>query len=418
MKTQLLKTTVLSILISSSALLKAQAWTPIFTPGSATTGTTTLSNTSLDDMSFFDDNKGIVSLGYSFYLTTDGGATWSPEKDVSPYPQFRGVHYSTAQNIFLGGGPSVFKSVDNGTTFTIQATTSPVLTINDIKVVGTLGIAVDASCRAAYSNDAGNTWTVISNTLLCGNLSRLTTIDIIDNNNAVIAGINNNIFKTTNGGAAWSAIITPTVTGSSNNITSVDFISLSEGFVVKGGSVFKTIDGGTTWTKLSGTTSGLVTGKSVCAVDLNTIYVGTAGKIYKSTNGGTTFALDFTNTICTTCEVLNIEKAGSSIFAAIDNGGSHPKVYKRDLNAVGLNEIENKFRFSLSPNPASESLQIIGVDFNETVSVKIMSIDGKLMQEMKTVSSIINVSELNTGMYFIELKNKDGKTGVTKFIKY
>lgn len=425
MKTQLLKTALLSTLISVGVSMKSQTWAPIFTPGTATTGTTTLSSSSLDDFSFFDDNKGIVSLGYGFYLTTDGGATWSPEKDVAPYPQFRGVHYSSAQNIFLGGGPSVFKSTNNGATFTVQATTSPALTINEIKVVGTLGIAVDLYCKAAYSNDGGNTWSVISNTLLCGNLSTMSIIDIIDNNTAIIAGSNGNIFKTVNGGAAWSNVITPTVAVSSSNIISVDFISSTVGFINKAGTIFKTSDGGSTWTDI---TNGFVSSipsftllhslnGGICALDANTIYVGGKGYIYKSTNSGTSFSIDYTNTVCSTCDFLDIEKSGNSLFASVSNGGSQPKVYKRDVNAVGLNEFNSAFNFSLYPNPANQSIQIQGVDFNEGVRVKISSIEGKIIKDEIINQQNINISELNFGMYFIELTDSKGKTGVTKFIK-
>jgi len=423
MKKQLLKISALTALLSLNKVNNAQTWSPIFTPGA--TGTSTLGSASLDDFSFFDDNKGIVSVGYSFYLTNDGGATWSPEKDVAPYPQFRGVHYSSSQNIFLGGGPSVFKSTNNGTTFTIQATTSPVLTINDIKVVGSLGIAVDEYCKAAYSNDGGDTWSVISNTLLCGNLSRLKSIDIIDDNNAIIAGNNGFIFKTVNGGAAWSYIITPTVSVSSTNIIGIDFISPTDGFINKAGKIFKTTDGGTTWTDL---TSGFISSipsftlnhslnGGICAIDANTIYVGGKGYIYKSSNGGNSFSIDYTNTPCSTCDIVNIEKAGNSLFASVSNGGVHPKVYKRDVNAVGLADLENKLNFTLYPNPANHSIKIQGIDLNNGVHIKIISIDGKIMKDEIATQSTINVSDLNSGMYFLELMDAKGKAGVTKFIK-
>lgn len=421
MKKQLIKSIAFSALVSIGVSLNAQTWAPIFTPGSPTTGTTTLSSTSLDDFSFFDDNKGIVSLGYGFYLTTDGGATWSPEKDVAPYPEFRGVHYSSAQNIFLGGGSRVFKSTNNGATFTIQATTSPALTINDIKVVGSLGIAVDEYCKAAYSNDGGNTWSVISHTALCGSIPSMELVDIVDDNTAFIGKVR--LFKTVNGGATWSAVSTPTFGGS--GVGAVDFISATEGFIVKTSKMYKTNDGGATWTDITnGFTSSIPSftathsfGGSICAIDANTIYVGGKGYIYKTTNGGASFAIDYTNTACSSCNFSNIEKSGNSLFASVSNGGLHPKVYKRDINAVGVTEINNKISFNIFPNPASQSIQIQGVDFNVGVHLKIISIDGKIMKDETINQSNITISDLNSGMYFIELTDVKGKTGVTKFIK-
>lgn len=72
---------------------------------------------------------------------------------------------------------------------------------------------------------------------------------------------------------------------------------------------------------------------------------------------------------------------------------------------------------SIYPNPANQSIQIQGIDFNENVLLKIISVDGKVQKELNTVSASIDVTELNAGMYFIEIKNKEGQIGVTKFIK-
>jgi uncharacterized repeat protein (TIGR03803 family) len=82
-----------------------------------------------------------------------------------------------------------------------------------------------------------------------------------------------------------------------------------------------------------------------------------------------------------------------------------------------LNENNSKENIKIFPNPANEFIQIQGVDFNEGVRVKIISIDGKIMKDEMINQQNIYVSELNSGMYFMELTDSEGKTGVTKFIK-
>jgi hypothetical protein len=77
----------------------------------------------------------------------------------------------------------------------------------------------------------------------------------------------------------------------------------------------------------------------------------------------------------------------------------------------------NSIQITCAPNPANQFIQIKGIDFNEGVHLKIISIDGKIMKDCVVNESNINVSELTPGMYFIEFKDKKGKTGVTKFIK-
>jgi hypothetical protein len=89
-----------------------------------------------------------------------------------------------------------------------------------------------------------------------------------------------------------------------------------------------------------------------------------------------------------------------------------------DVNiCTGINNNDDQKKLSLYPNPANQSIQIQGLDFNEGVSIKIISIDGKIMKDEVITQLNINVSDLNSGMYFIELTDAKGKTGVTKLIK-
>jgi hypothetical protein len=86
--------------------------------------------------------------------------------------------------------------------------------------------------------------------------------------------------------------------------------------------------------------------------------------------------------------------------------------------SVNVNNLDKKHEpITIYPNPANQSIKILGVDFNDEVYVKIISIDGKIMKDEMINQPIINVSDLNFGMYFIELTDSKGKTGVTKFIK-
>lgn len=109
----------------------------------------------------------------------------------------------------------------------------------------------------------------------------------------------------------------------------------------------------------------------------------------------------------------------STVFNMTSLGADDCFIYKLSDNlSTGIN-IAQKINSTIVcfPNPASKSIQIQGINFNETASIKIISVDGKLIQELKTISSTIDISELSTGMYFIELRNKAGEIGVAKFIK-
>jgi Secretion system C-terminal sorting domain len=67
----------------------------------------------------------------------------------------------------------------------------------------------------------------------------------------------------------------------------------------------------------------------------------------------------------------------------------------------------------IAPNPAKNS---ISVGFNDALifNYKINAIDGKLMQQGVSTKDI-NVSELNNGLYFLEIK-RDGRVFTEKII--
>lgn len=415
-----MKKILLPILLAGS-FMKAQTWAPIFTPGTPT-GTTTISNTSLNDFSFYNNNLGIVSLGYVYHLTTDGGATWSHWKDFSPYPQNKAVFYLNATDIVTGtGNGRIYKSTDNGNTFTQKAV--PVSDVMALDFKGNFGVLVDNYCKASYSSDGGENWTVISNTVLCGNLSAMKHVNVVDANTTYICGNNSNFFKTTNGCVNWS----PVNTLYSGNYTGLSFLDANTGYVtIYNGSnqarLLKTTDGGNTWTDLtpalvaagSSTTS---TFGAVYALDANTIYVGVAGgKIMVSTDGGSTFSTDFTHTSCTSCPFSKIKYANGALFASHSSGGTVSKLFKKTVSGVGIKEANSTLNFSIYPNPAKDLLTI-NYNNHESLKLTFYGADGKIVKVLENVSENVQIADLSAGLYIIKAETKSGNYGYQKLIK-
>lgn len=415
---KILQKSITFILLSTSVhSIKAQTWNPIFVPGTPT-GTTTISSSSMDDFDFGDDNNGIVSLGYSYHITNDGGATWSHWKDFSPYPQIKAIKYLNANTVVVGGDSKTYKSNNNGNTFVEKGNIGG--TVNGIDFNGSFGVAVNQVCGAGYTNDSGESWTAISNTVLCNNLSSMRNVCVVNANTAFINGSNNNFFKTANGGVTWTPISTSTISAS---YSGVSFANASVGYAIKGTTLFKTSDGGTTWTNITagiyaaGTPTSVSFG-DVLAVDANYVVVGVSGRLLVSADGGNTFTIDFINTSCTTCIPRKIKKSGNFVYAGISNSGSHPKVYKKSINSVSLNEINNnRLTFLVYPNPTNGLINFAGIDLNETHTVIVTNIDGKVIRKETLNQSKVDFTDLENGIYFIELKDTKGKTGIIKFVK-
>jgi len=98
------------------------------------------------------------------------------------------------------------------------------------------------------------------------------------------------VFKSTNGGASWTAINSG-LTGLGSNyvkalgIDPVTPTTLYAG--TDGGGVFGSIDGGASWTAInSGLTNNWVNALAIDALSPNNVYLGTNGGVFKSRTGG------------------------------------------------------------------------------------------------------------------------------------
>lgn len=93
-------------------------------------------------------------------------------------------------------------------------------------------------------------------------------------------------------------------------------------------------------------------------------------------------------------------------------------IYSADCTA-GLNENELS-KFSIHPNPAKNQLFLNSKKPAGNLKVKIFNIEGKLLSTQNVAfenQTSINVSQLTSGIYFLNIEDENGKTEVKKFIK-
>jgi len=72
--------------------------------------------------------------------------------------------------------------------------------------------------------------------------------------------------------------------------------------------------------------------------------------------------------------------------------------------------------FAVSPNPASEVINISKVSSIAITSTQITDINGRVVKTINNEVSQINVSDLNAGVYFLKINTAQG-SGTTKIIK-
>lgn len=104
----------------------------------------------------------------------------------------------------------------------------------------------------------------------------------------------------------------------------------------------------------------------------------------------------------------NIQEVSAGIFQ-LSEGFIHSYSYP----TLSINEIgENKFL--LHPNPVAEKLFIEGN--LPTEQIRVYDINGRLMFESTDNLQYLNMAELSTGIYFVQIKS-DNKWEVERIVK-
>ncbi len=93
-------------------------------------------------------------------------------------------------------------------------------------------------------------------------------------------------------------------------------------------------------------------------------------------------------------------------------------IFNNDFsNGINQLQVDNP-DFLILPNPANENITVMLPNANENFNVTILNIQGEIIQEqqVKKNNAKINISNLPSGVYLIEVNN-DTFSGIAKFIK-
>lgn len=237
--------------------------------------------------------ENIIYTGFSnggVWKTTDGGANWVPIFDEQIWPATGDIAIdpSDPETVYVGtGDPNItfypmlgdglYKSTDGGTTWTNLGPTAPRIitkiilhpTNPGIIYVGTMGLPFERNNdRGLYkTTDGGTTWQQVlfisdqagvtdvvmdpfdPNTLYAGGWDR-----IRNNQESIINGPGARVFKTTDGGDTWTQMTNGLPDGDMGR-TSLAISSTNPGVVYvryvgtnsQLAGIYKTEDGGDTW---------------------------------------------------------------------------------------------------------------------------------------------------------------------------
>lgn len=326
------------------------------------------------DVQFLDVNTGFVvsSSGY-IYRTTNGGTSW----EQSPY-----LYGWTTTEGYSGNANLQFFDANTGYA---SRTSYNVVKITDFSNASgwtKLNSFSSSDYNNMHFSDTTNGWVVH---------------DEVNGSNA---------YYTSDAGSTWNR---DTIFADNKDIKAVFMIDSDTIYATSAGSkVYKSMDGGGSWSELNTTLSKWLYG----------IHFASPKFGFAVGQQATIFAIDDYGKSVSKATVNGTGETFNDVFVLNENFaiavGNQGVMVKFKAGGSSVSEIE-KVEFNLFPNPAKENITIKFDASNDYEKIEIIDMLGKTIKTLITQTTnnqlIIDVSDLNNGIYFLK-----GKTQVKKFV--
>ena len=262
--------------------------------------------------------------GDGLFKTADGGANWTKiaaKADVGSYIARVLVDPSNSSRLFVGSDAGVVRSVNGGSSWSVVWSGTPNDWANDL-------VFDPASSAVMYAGifgqgilksvSGGNSWTLLAGGLPADGTFQRVNLAIAPSNGQVLyasfVGFDENLlgmYRTTDGGATWTQLTaTPNYLVGQGSYDNCMIVDPSNPNVCYAGGVFpydpgagdagviKTVDGGASWTEISMGIDGSMVHPDEHAMAFGpdgTLWLASDGGVWSTTDGGQTWQNRNTN---------------------------------------------------------------------------------------------------------------------------
>lgn len=353
------------------------------------------------------------SLSYIYVVSNDYGATWNEHPAPNSMPNQ--LFWDEDKLLVAETNTTDLKSSsDFGATFSVHyaglyvvgfATTIFRLSATNWIVTKKFG-SIDHLMQSA---DKGVTWTDM------GAITGFPVFfsHVVANNGNLISITGGGVGYSSDNGLTWQNSTLPTTIQITNRHT---FSKAPNGdllMYVHLYGLFKSQDNGVTWQTV---TTTLPANASNCVYQgSEVICISSDASTHVSTDNGVSFMQLTTANQLYTANIMGskiLEKTPTSLYTAGKN-----KIYIYGAVPTSVTDITTQIQFQVSPNPTMHSIEFYGINSNTILEYKIVSIDGRIMKQSRLTNTSLDVSDLNSGYYIIQIKNKQNQIGTKSFIK-
>lgn len=223
----------------------------------------------------------------NMFHSANGGVTWTQSfTSRGPQPSFLGSAvpaFADAQTGYFGFGPGfVIKTTDGGVTWS-QISSGSGHSLNDLDHFPNGDLIAVGENGALLTSSGATPWTLHE----AFTMFHLTAVDVVGAGQAVVVDEPGRVYRSDDGGTTWTA---GAATPASLAAADLRFTTLLDGWVIgsgfDGGALFHTTDGGDSWIPVSDFLGGYVAvdfeGSNGWAANVGGIY-------YRSTDAGATW---------------------------------------------------------------------------------------------------------------------------------